>query len=97
MRQMVQHERVCFDHRSGSQSPLEIVGVQAGWAHGAQAALNGQASQVSFQRAGKLGLAQTARRARPLARRALMTLRPPLVFMRTRKPWVRARRVLEGW
>lgn len=26
-----------------------------------------------------------------------MTLRPPLVFMRTRKPWVRARRVLEGW
>ena len=41
--------------------------------------------------------AQTARRLRPLARRALMTARPPRVFMRTRKPWVRARRVLEGW
>ena len=40
---------------------------------------------------------QTARRLRPLARRALMTARPPRVFMRTRKPWVRARRVLEGW
>lgn len=39
---------------------------------------------------------QTARRLRPLARRALMTARPPRVFMRTRKPWVRARRVFEG-
>jgi hypothetical protein len=26
-----------------------------------------------------------------------MTARPPRVFMRTKKPWVRARRVLEGW
>ncbi len=40
---------------------------------------------------------QTARRLRPLARRALMTARPPRVFMRTKKPWVRARRILEGW
>lgn len=40
---------------------------------------------------------QTARRARPLARRALMTARPPRVFMRSRKPCVRARRVFEGW
>ena len=40
---------------------------------------------------------QTARRLRPLARRALITLRPPAVFMRTRKPWVRLRRVTEGW
>ncbi len=32
-----------------------------------------------------------------LARRALITARPPRVFMRTKKPWVRARRVLEGW
>jgi len=39
---------------------------------------------------------QTARRLRPLARRALITARPPRVFMRTRKPWVRARRVFEG-
>ena len=40
---------------------------------------------------------QTARRLRPLARRALITARPPRVFMRIRKPWVRARRILEGW
>jgi len=40
---------------------------------------------------------QTAKRARPLARRALITARPPRVFMRSRKPCVRARRVLEGW
>jgi len=39
---------------------------------------------------------QTARRLRPFARRALMTLRPPAVFMRTRKPWVRLRRVTDG-
>jgi hypothetical protein len=26
-----------------------------------------------------------------------MTARPPRVFMRTKKPWVRARRVFEGW
>lgn len=36
-------------------------------------------------------------RARPLARRALSTLRPPLVAMRARKPWVRLRRRLLGW
>src|SRR5690606_19310031 len=39
----------------------------------------------------------TARRLRPLARRALMTARPPRVFIRTKKPWVRLRRVTEGW
>lgn len=39
----------------------------------------------------------TAKRARPLARRALITALPPRVFMRSRKPCVRARRVLEGW
>jgi hypothetical protein len=39
---------------------------------------------------------QTASRARPFARRALMTARPALVFIRTRKPWVRLRRVFEG-
>lgn len=38
----------------------------------------------------------TARRLRPLARRALMTARPPRVFMRTRKPCVRLRRATEG-
>jgi hypothetical protein len=45
---------------------------------------------------GDPSLIQTARRARPLARRALSTARPALVFMRTRKPCVRLRRVLEG-
>src|SRR5690606_32894978 len=40
---------------------------------------------------------QTARRLRPLARRALRTARPARVFMRTRNPWVRLRRVTEGW
>jgi hypothetical protein len=37
------------------------------------------------------------RRARPLARRAAITARPPFVFMRTKKPCVRARRVFDGW
>ena len=40
---------------------------------------------------------QTARRTRPLARRARMTARPPRVRMRTRKPCVRLRRTTEGW
>lgn len=39
---------------------------------------------------------QTATRARPFARRALMTARPPAVFMRTRKPWVFLRRATDG-
>ncbi len=39
---------------------------------------------------------QTAKRLRPLARRALMTARPPTVFIRARKPWVRLRRTTEG-
>lgn len=39
----------------------------------------------------------TARRLRPLARRAFNTARPLLVFMRTRNPWVRLRRVTDGW
>lgn len=43
------------------------------------------------------GQAYTARRLRPLARRAAMTARPPRVFMRVRKPCVRARLTLEGW
>jgi len=38
----------------------------------------------------------TANRFRPLARRALMILRPFLVFMRVRNPWVRLRGVLWG-
>lgn len=37
----------------------------------------------------ELDKSYTAKRARPLARRALITAAPPLVFMRVRKPWVR--------
>ena len=36
------------------------------------------------------------RTLRPLARRARITPRPPLVAMRARKPWVRLRRITEG-
>ena len=36
-------------------------------------------------------------RRRPRARRLRSTARPPRVPLRTRKPWRRARRVLEGW
>ena len=35
---------------------------------------------------------ETVRRFRPLARRRFKTRRPFLVLIRTRKPWVRARR-----
>ena len=44
---------------------------------------------------GRVG--QTPRRARPLARRERRTARPARVFMRTRKPCVRLRRVVDGW
>jgi hypothetical protein len=40
---------------------------------------------------------QTASRARPFARRARSTARPPRVRIRTRKPCVRLRRVTDGW
>jgi hypothetical protein len=39
---------------------------------------------------------QTASRARPLARRARSTALPPRLFMRTRNPCVRLRRVFDG-
>jgi len=32
-----------------------------------------------------------------LARLALMTARPPRVFIRTKNPWVLALRVFDGW
>ena len=40
---------------------------------------------------------QALRRARPLARRALMTARPPRVRIRARNPWVRLRLTSLGW
>ncbi len=42
------------------------------------------------------GRAYALRRLRPWARRAAMTLRPPLVAMRARKPWRRLRTSLLG-
>lgn len=39
---------------------------------------------------------QTVSCFRPLALRALMTRRPPRVFIRARKPWVRTRLILLG-
>jgi len=44
-----------------------------------------------------VGSNQTLRRLRPLALRALRTLRPPRVAMRARNPWVRLRFRLLGW
>lgn len=41
--------------------------------------------------------AQTPSLARPLARRARITARPPRVRIRTRKPCVRFLRTTEGW
>ena len=38
-----------------------------------------------------------AKRLRPFARLALITARPPRVFMRTKKPCVLDLRVFEGW
>lgn len=40
---------------------------------------------------------QGVKRARPLARRAFKTRRPPLVAIRARKPWVRLRWMMLGW
>jgi hypothetical protein len=40
---------------------------------------------------------QADRRVRPLARRVEMMARPARVRMRSRKPWVFARRRLFGW
>jgi hypothetical protein len=40
---------------------------------------------------------QAERRLRPRARRAAITLRPPTVAMRARKPWRRLRTILLGW
>jgi hypothetical protein len=40
---------------------------------------------------------ETASRLRPLRRRRASTLRPPTVFIRARKPWVRFLFRLLGW
>ena len=50
-----------------------------------------------FHGSGQLAGGQALRRFRPRVRRALSTLRPPLVAMRLRKPWRRLRTNLLGW
>src|SRR5262249_28190620 len=57
---------------------------------------SGEAAQAPLRRRDRLGQT-TVRLLRPLARRADSTLRPPTEDMRARKPWLRARRILEGW
>jgi hypothetical protein len=49
------------------------------------------------RRVGDRGQRQGVSRARPLARRAESTLRPPTLFIRARKPCVRLRLTTEGW
>ena len=46
---------------------------------------------------GRRRRSQALSRARPRARRALMTARPPAVLMRARNPWVRLRFSTLGW
>ena len=53
------------------------------------------AEEPSRKAAGSMTYAEM--RARPLARRADRMLRPARVLMRSRKPWVLARRRLLGW
>ena len=69
-----------------SQQPLEI-------RLAAQPPRRAQPEAPSARR----GSDYSASRRRPRARRLRSTLRPPAVRLRTRKPWRRARRVLEGW
>lgn len=52
---------------------------------------------IEARGARKPAVAYGQRRARPLARRALRTLRPFLVAMRARNPWVRLRFLTLGW
>lgn len=80
--------------------------------HGMQPNAVGTAAPAAGEHRGNLHLAvqpvlpgkselrarpQTESRARPRARRARITARPPRVRMRTRKPWVRFLRTTEGW
>jgi hypothetical protein len=71
---------------------------------GAALALTQQSLEMRFvpQPAGRIqpetlaARGYSPRRLRPRARRLRNTARPPLVRLRTRNPWRRARRVLEG-
>ena len=59
-----------------------------------QAAFTGKTQRSAL--AALAGYGRT-RRLRPFARRRLMTFRPPVVFIRARKPWLRLRLMLLGW
>ncbi len=51
----------------------------------------------TWQRRGRHHHRYADNRLRPRARRAAITLRPPTVSMRARKPWRRLRTIFEGW
>ena len=59
------------------------------------AELPGRPQSTALGEALRLGYADN--RLRPLARRALMILRPPLVAILARNPWFRLRLMLLGW
>ena len=105
------HQRTC--NRARGSMPADYDSQTGLFARRVASAQNDKKFTLSSRREGtsELGFAtqrrlarqpetrrlQTAKRVRPLARRALITARPPRVFIRSRKPCVRARRVLEGW
>jgi len=55
-----------------------------------------EVERLTFIDRSSLG-AQALRRARPRARRALITARPPRVRILARNPWVRLRLISLGW
>jgi hypothetical protein len=87
--------------RAAGRAPLDEEGVAV---QSAAPALAQQALEMRFvpQPAGGIqpetlaARGYSPRRLRPRARRLRNTVRPPLVRLRTRNPWRRARRVLEG-
>ena len=73
-------------HRAGLPAHPRLTQHPAEIPSRTQPAALGEAVQLSY----------ADNRFRPLARRALMILRPPLVAMRARNPWVRLRLRLLG-
>ena len=72
-------------------------GAAAGDACGSRGSTIGVAGRWNGRSRWSANARQTARRLRPLARRARITAWPPRVFWRTRKPWVLLRRQTDGW
>jgi hypothetical protein len=90
-RRLVDAENDVHDHGSSTGAPTGPDGL--GEVHPPPQALRGR--QHDQSRA--LTPGQADRRARPLDRRAERMARPARVRMRSRKPWVFARRRLFGW